>query len=67
MAPAHPDRVLDVPAPLRCPGCGGETELERIAEQFQTELPEPRPVTTFVQGARAALSVLCPARPGAPP
>jgi len=47
MAPANPDRVLDVPAPLVCPGCGGATELERIAEQFQTELPAPRPVTTL--------------------
>ena len=47
MAPAEADRVLDVPAPLRCPGCGGATELERIAEQWQTELPEPRPVTTL--------------------
>jgi transposase len=47
MAPAEADHVLDVPAPLRCPGCGGATELERIAEQWQTELPEPRPVTTL--------------------
>ena len=47
MAPAEADRVLDVPAPLVCPGCGGATELERIAEQWQTELPEPRPVTTL--------------------
>jgi len=47
MAPANPDRVLDVAAPLLCPGCGGATELERIAEQWQTELPEPLPVTTL--------------------
>ena len=47
MAPANPDRVLDVPAPLLCPHCGGTTELERIAEQFQTELPEARPLTTL--------------------
>jgi len=47
MAPAAADRVLDVPAPLVCPGCGGATELERIADQWQTELPEPRPVTTL--------------------
>jgi len=36
-----------VAAPLLCPNCGGATELERIAEQWQTELPEPRPVTTL--------------------
>jgi transposase len=47
MAPAgEPDRVLDAPAPEVCPGCGGPTELERIACQYQTELPEARPVTT---------------------
>ncbi len=43
---AEPDRTLDAPAPEACPGCGGATELERIATQFQTELPEPRPSTT---------------------
>jgi transposase len=41
----EPDRILDAPAPEQCP-CGGATELERIATQFQTELPEPRPMTT---------------------
>jgi len=41
----EPDRILDAPAPGQCP-CGGATELERIATQFQTELPEPRPMTT---------------------
>ncbi|MDQ6947734.1 MAG: transposase, partial [Actinomycetota bacterium] len=48
MAPAvEPDRILHAPAPEECPGCGGATEFERIAEQFQTELPEPRPITTL--------------------
>ena len=46
MAPAQPDRTLDAPAPEHCPGCGGPTELERIAEQYQSELLEPRPVVT---------------------
>jgi len=47
MAPANADRVLDVPAPLVCPHCGGATEPERVAEQWQTELPQPHPVTTL--------------------
>ncbi|MGI9032108.1 MAG: IS66 family transposase [Acidimicrobiales bacterium] len=46
MAPTDVDRELDAPAPEVCPACGGTTEPERIAEQYQTELPEPRPVTT---------------------
>jgi transposase len=47
MAPVvEPDRTLDASAPGQCPGCGEATELERIATQFQTELPEPRPITT---------------------
>jgi transposase len=46
MAPAEFDRTLDAPAPEECPDCGGPAELERIATQYQTELPEPRPVTT---------------------
>lgn len=45
-APTQWDRELDAPAPEVCPECGGATELERIAEQFQAELPDPRPVVT---------------------
>ncbi|MGH9164871.1 MAG: IS66 family transposase, partial [Acidimicrobiales bacterium] len=44
--PADPDRNLDAPLPECCPDCGGEVELERTDEQFQTELPEVRPVVT---------------------
>ena len=52
MAPAGPvDRELAAPLPLCCPECGGEIEHLRDAEQFQTELPETKPVVTrFVVG-----------------
>ena len=46
MAPTRADRELEAPAPLVCPHCGGDTDLERIAEQYQTDLPDPEPVTT---------------------
>jgi len=47
MAPLGPvDRELVAPLPSCCPGCGGELELESVAEQFQVDLPEVRPVTT---------------------
>jgi transposase len=41
-----PDREIEVPLPQCCPCCGGELELERVAEQFEVELPEMAPVTT---------------------
>ena len=47
MAPVGPiDRELSAPLPSCCPDCGGELELERTAEQFQVDLPPPRPVVT---------------------
>jgi transposase len=47
MAPVDPDRTLDAPLPGCCPDCGGEIEHERVAEQFQTDLPAlPPPSTT---------------------
>ncbi len=45
-APPEPDRTLDAPLPPCCPHCGEGVDFERWAEQFQTELPEPRPITT---------------------
>ena len=45
-APPSADRDLDAPLPGCCPDCGGGIEFERWAEQFQTELPEARPVVT---------------------
>ena len=35
--------MLDAPTADRC-GCGGEIELDRIARQYQTELPALRPI-----------------------
>ena len=47
MAPTGPvDRELDAPLPACCPHCGGDVVLERTASQFETELPEARPVVT---------------------
>ena len=44
--PVEPDRTLDAPLPACCPHCGEEVDLERWAEQFQTELPQVVPVVT---------------------
>ena len=33
--------------PTCCPGCGGELDHERDAEQWQVDLGEPRPVKTL--------------------
>ena len=47
MAPTGPvDRELEAPLPSCCPDCGGELEFESLAEQFQVDLGEMRPVTT---------------------
>ena len=47
MAPLGPiDRELEAVLPPCCPDCGGEIELERVAEQYEVELPQMRPVTT---------------------
>jgi len=46
MVPANPDRTLDAPLPERCPHCDGQVDFEHWDDQYQTELPEPRPVIT---------------------
>ncbi|MGH9072411.1 MAG: IS66 family transposase zinc-finger binding domain-containing protein, partial [Acidimicrobiales bacterium] len=47
MVPPKVDRDLEALLPDACPGCGGElVEDDEPAVQFQTELPEPRPVVT---------------------
>jgi transposase len=46
MPPPHADRTLDALLPSSCPCCGGEIEIVRVAEQWQTELPTVTPVTT---------------------
>ena len=35
-----PDRVLDAPLPGCCPDCGGAVVVDRVAEQWQVDLPE---------------------------
>lgn len=42
-APEEVDEVLAAPLPDRCE-CGGEIALERIAHQYQEELPELQPI-----------------------
>lgn len=47
MAPVGPvDREFDGPLPSCCPHCGGDVKFDHIAEQFEVDLPDPRPVTT---------------------
>ncbi|MHB1534615.1 MAG: IS66 family transposase [Acidimicrobiales bacterium] len=47
MAPLDSDRTVKVPLRAYCPHCGGDVELDRVAEQFQTDLPAlPPPATT---------------------
>ncbi len=40
--PQRVDRVVVVGLPDACPGCGGELGLERIACQYQEDLPPPQ-------------------------
>ncbi len=40
------DRERSAPLPSCCPDCGGVIDHERDEEQFQTELPDVRPVVT---------------------
>lgn len=44
--PEHVDRVVTVGLPACCPGCGGELALERVATQYQEDLPPARPLVT---------------------
>jgi transposase len=38
--PDRVDRVVVVPAPATCPGCGGPVVVERVACQYQEDLPQ---------------------------
>jgi transposase len=38
-----PDQIIPVPAPKRCPDCGGSVEETQVAQQFQVEIPR-RPI-----------------------
>ena len=47
--PEHVDQVVAVGLPGCCPGCGGELVVERVAVQYQEELPPTRPLVTCYQ------------------
>jgi transposase len=42
--PTHVDETYDAPVPPRCPACTGAVRRERVATQYQEELPVQRPV-----------------------
>lgn len=41
--PGEIDEIHAAPLPAACPGCGGKLTLERVAQQYQTEIPR-RPI-----------------------
>jgi len=43
--PKQIDEEIDVPLPSGCPDCGGEVDEVSVAEQYQVDLPQVRPVT----------------------
>ena len=45
-APTSIDAVLEAPLPAACPRCGGAVVAERVAVQYQVDIPPVRPVTT---------------------
>jgi transposase len=47
--PEHVDQVVEVGLSAGCPGCGGELALERVAVQYQEDLPSARPLVTCYQ------------------
>ena len=40
--PDYVDETIDVPLPERCSECGGEVEQERVADQYQEDIPPVR-------------------------
>ena len=42
--PTQVDETHVAPAPTSCPDCGGAVALDRVASQYQEELPEVRPL-----------------------
>lgn len=42
--PGHVDETYDAPLPSQCPGCGSPVRTDRIATQYQEELPVQRPI-----------------------
>ena len=44
--PTEIDATYDAPLPAACPACGGAVVEERVAVQYQVEIPPVKPVTT---------------------
>ncbi len=42
--PQEVDETLEARLPEACPHCGGAVELDRVADQYQTDLPAVRPI-----------------------
>ena len=42
--PTQADETHVAPAPTSCPDCGGAVALDRVASQYQEDLPEVRPL-----------------------
>jgi len=42
--PTHVDETYEAPLPTQCPHCAGAVRVERVAPQYQEELPVQRPV-----------------------
>ena len=42
--PAQVDEIHQAPLPTRCPDCGGVVAVERVATQYQEDLPVVRPI-----------------------
>jgi transposase len=47
--PSEIAATYDAPLPVACPTCGGAVTEERVAVQYQVELPPVRPVTSQFQ------------------
>jgi transposase len=43
-APPHVDEIYPVPLPAACPGCQGTLRQDRVAPQYQEDLPVQRPL-----------------------
>lgn len=44
--PRKVDRVEDAPLPTACPDCGGQVVADKVAVQYQVDLPPVQPVVT---------------------
>ena len=47
--PSHVDETYEAPLPARCPDCKGRVQRDRVAMQYQEELPLVRPLVRRFQ------------------